>query len=116
MALDVFQPPMRPSPGTGHAPEVNLRKASFGDGYVQASPAGLNHIRCVISFRWDYLTLNEARTIEGFLIAQGGYVPFYYTLNGEATPRKWTCAEWSLTEGYPCRFTATFKEDFTTAS
>lgn len=31
MALATFNPPMRPSPGTGHAPEISLRRASFGD-------------------------------------------------------------------------------------
>lgn len=112
MTLPTFAPPMRPSAGTTHQPEVALRRASFGDAYVQASPAGLNHIRGVVTLRWDYLTLTEAREIEGFLAARGGCQPFRYTLNGETEPRRWVCESWSVTEGHPCRLTATFKESF----
>ena len=116
MPLATFVPPMRPSPGTGNTPEISLRRANFGDGYTQASPAGLNHIRRVVSLRWDYLTLAEANQIEAFLVQQGGYKPFYYTLNGEATARKWTCDTWSKTDGHPSKVSATFREDFTTAT
>lgn len=115
MPLTTFTPPMRPSAGTGNTPEVSLRRASFGDGYTQASPAGLNHVRRIVTLRWDYLSLAEARQIDTFLKARGGYEAFYYTLNGEAQPRKWTCAEWSITDGHPSRLTATFREDFTLA-
>lgn len=116
MPLATFNPPMRPSPGTSHAPTISLRKAAFGDGYTQASPAGLNHIRRVVNFRWDFLTLAEANEIEAFLIQHGGFRPFLYTLNGEATPRKWTCDTWSLTDNHPTQVTATFREDFSLGS
>lgn len=112
MPIPVFVPPMRPSAGTGIAPEVSLRRASFGDGYVQTSPSGLNHIRRTVTLRWEYLTLTEAQAIDTFLTDQGGYRPFAYTLNGEDQPRRWTCAEWSVTDGHPARLTATFREDF----
>lgn len=112
MTLPTFTPPMRPSAGTTHQPEVALRTASFGDGYTQSAPAGLNHIRDVVSFKWDFLSLAEAQEIEGFLAARGGCQPFLYTLNGEAEPRRWVCDTWSVTEGHPCRLTVTFKESF----
>lgn len=115
MPLTTFTPPMRPSAGTGIASEVSLRKAPFGDGYTQASPAGLNHVRLTVTLRWDYLSLAEAMAIDTFLKARGGYEPFYYRLNGETADRKWTCSEWSITDGMPARLTATFREDFTTA-
>jgi phage-related protein len=116
MALPTFNPPMRPSPGTGHSPEISLRRTPFGDGFVQASPTGLNHIRKVVSLRWDYLTLDEANEIEAFLIQQGGYRPFWYLLNGETVPRKWVCDTWTKTDNHPAQVTATFREDFTTAT
>lgn len=112
MPIPVFNPPMRPSPGTGHAPEVKLRTAAFGDGYTQSSPAGINHIRQVVTFRWDYLNLAEAKEIEAFFVARGGYQPFEYQLWGESEPRRWVCESWSITEGHPTRVTATFKESF----
>lgn len=112
MPIPVFTPPMRPSAGTGVAPEVSLRKAPFGNGYCQASPAGLNHIRRAVTLRWDFLTLAEAQAIDQFLTDRGGYQPFAYALNGESEPRRWTCSEWSVTDGHPSQVRAVFKEDF----
>ncbi|MCT4332632.1 phage tail protein [Paracoccus sp. YLB-12] len=112
MPLPTFNPPMRPSAGTGIAPEVSLRRASFGDGYTQASPSGLNHVRRIVRLEWSYLTLTEAQAIDTFLTARGGYQAFSYQLNGEAEPRRWTCSEWSVTDGHPSQVRAVFKEDF----
>lgn len=114
MPLNTFNPPMRPSAGTNITPEVNLRKAQFGDGYTQNSPNGLNHIRRVVTLRWDFLTLTQALQMQNFMVGQGGYIPFYYALNGEGSVRKWTCESWSVTDGHPAKFTATLKENFTT--
>lgn len=36
MALDVFTPPMRPSPGTGHTSEISLRKLQL-DGITDGA-------------------------------------------------------------------------------
>lgn len=116
MPLPIFTPPMRPSAGTGITPEVSLRKAPFGDGYGQASPAGLNHVRRIVTLRWDFLSLAEAREIDTFLTDRGGYQPFAYTLNGETEPRRWTCDTWSITDGHPSRITATIREDFSPVS
>lgn len=112
MPIPTFNPPMRPSPGTSRTPEVNLRRASFGDGYGQNSPAGLNHIRQVVALRWEFLTLAEAQEIEAFLVERGGYQPFLYALNGEAQARRWICESWSMTDGHPSTVSATFKEWF----
>lgn len=116
MPLQTFIPPMRPSPGTGRGVELALNKTPFGDGYTQASPRGLNSVRRVITLKWDFLSLDEARQIENFMIARGGYQPFYYTLNGEATPRKWTCETWTVTDDHPSKVSLTLKENFTTAT
>lgn len=116
MPLNTFNPPMRPSPGTSWTPEVSLRKTAFGDGYTQASPAGLNHVRRTVNLQWEYLTLAEAKAINDFFTGQGGYIPFYYRLNGETVDRKWTCESWSVTDGFPSKITATLKENFTTAT
>ncbi|RLL64288.1 phage tail protein [Paenirhodobacter hankyongi] len=113
MALNTFDPSPRPSPGTGIANKVSLRTADFGDGYTLSAPAGLNHIRKQITLKWDALTRDEAFALDTFFIGQGGNVPFYFVLNGETAPRKWTCAEWSMTDAAPCTFTATLVENFT---
>jgi phage-related protein len=115
MAFRVFYPPVPPSPGTADKPEVKLFKADFGDGYTQATPAGLNHIRRVLSLRWDMLIPDDCQTILDFLEDHAGCTPFYYAPSDEADPIKWTCEDWSdarLNNGLRS-LTATLKQSFT---
>lgn len=116
MPLPIFTPPMRPSPGTTTTPELSLRKSSFGDGYEQRSPAGLNHVRRTVNLEWPYLNLSEAKEIEAFLVARGGYEPFIYRLNGETVDRRWTCETWAVTDDHPSKVTAQFREWFGVAT
>ena len=97
MTLPTFLPPMTPSVGSSQKPDVNLRRADFGDGYSQAAPAGLNHIREVASLRWDVLTRAEKDQLVAFLKERGGYQSFTYQLPTEATARRWTCDDWRVT-------------------
>ena len=110
--LPTFIPPVAPSPGTGIANKIALNKTSFGDGYSQASPRGLNHVRREISLRWDALTLEQARQIENFLRERGGFRPFRWAVRGDASPSVWTCETWNRTDGAPASVTATFVEWF----
>ncbi len=114
MPLTTFNPPIAPSPGTRHAPKVNLLEAEFGDGYTQASPRGLNHIQRVATLRWDGLTEAQYNTIEDFFVTQGGYRPFWYQPRGFATALKWVCKEWDGSDNSPWRFTAKLEQHFTT--
>lgn len=111
MPIPTFTPEVRPSPGTNITPEISLNKASFGDGYTQSSPKGLNHIRRVVSLTWKGLTLDQAYALDVFFTGRGGYLPFLYTVRGD-TERKWTCAEWSMSDAAPFSFSATLKEEF----
>lgn len=111
MTLATFTPSPAPSPGTDTKPEIKLKVAEFGDGYTQESPDGLNHIRQVISLKWDVLTQAEADTLENFMIGKGGYTPFYYTRRGGSV-LKWTCKEWSRAHGSPNTFNCTLRESF----
>lgn len=113
MPISTFNPAVRPSPGTSSTNELSLNKTSFGDGYAQTSPRGLNHIRKSVTLRWDALTLDQAKDLETFFVGLGGVTPFYYTLRWESAARKWTCEEWAITDGSPFSFTATLKENFT---
>jgi phage-related protein len=94
MAIATFTPPRAPNVGTEDAPKVSLLKAEFGDGYTQATAAGINHIRRIISLEWEVLTPTQAKAMTDFFVAQGGYKPFWWTPSNEATPLKWTCEEW----------------------
>ena len=116
MPLPTFTPEVAPSPGTQRAPEIALNKSSFGDGYTQASPKGLNHIRQTLVLKWTVLTPAQMLALENFFVERGGYKPFYYAHSSDGVTRKWTCETWSASTGSPCTFTATLRQDFTTAT
>jgi phage-related protein len=111
MALATFAPPVDPSPGTDTSPEFKLKKAEFGDGYSQMTRDGLNHIRRVVSLRWDTLTQSQANNIENFILARGGDTPFLYALRGD-TARQWTCERISRTRGSPNTVSLELRESF----
>lgn len=94
MALETFLPCVPPQPGTRNKPEIKLLEAEFGDGYTQAAPDGLNHIRRTLSLSWEKLLPWQKDQIVGFLESQGGYKSFWYTPSNESVPVKWTCKDW----------------------
>lgn len=96
-------------------PEFKLKKADFGDGYSQVTRDGLNHIRRVVSLRWDVLTEAQADTIENWILGKGGDTPFLYALRGDAA-RQWTCERISRTRGSPNTVAIELREDFALAS
>lgn len=112
MALLTFAPPIAPSPGTNFNPKVSLNQADFGDGYTQASPRGINHIKETVDLRWNGLTEMEYVTIRSFFEDHGGYLPFWYQVRGRAAPMKWTCAEWSGSDSSPWTFQAKLVQNF----
>lgn len=118
MALPIFTPPVLPSAGLANEPKINLFKAEFGDGYTQASPAGLNHIRDTAELKFELLTSLQAAGLVAFLRERGGYKPFLWTLPDEATPKRWICAKWKHVRDEEGRstITATFEQDFGLAS
>lgn len=97
MSLPTFTPPVRPSPGTSHAPQVNIYEADFGDGYSQPTPKGINHIKQQVSLRWTALTTRQMEQIDAFFMRMGGTQPFYFDPFGTRQNLKWTCKEWSKT-------------------
>lgn len=114
MTLVTFSPSIAPSPGTSHKFKVNLFEAEFGDGYTQAMPRGLNHIRRTVSLRWDGLTEFQMAELISFFEGQGGYRPFWYQPRGFVAALKWTCREWSFSDSAPWRGEAELMECFTT--
>ena len=112
MPYATFTPPVAPSPGTTITPLVALNEASFGDGYSQASPKGINSLRRKVSLTWDALTFEQAKEIENFFIAQGGHLPFWWTVRGDAAATKWICKSWSRTDAAPASIRAELVEWF----
>lgn len=114
MPLVTFTPSIAPSPGTSHKPKITLNEAEFGDGYTQSSPKGLNHIRQIVSLRWDGLTETQIAELKSFFESRGGYRPFYFQPRGYATRLKWTCSDWSFSDSSPWTFSAELKQSFVT--
>ena len=54
-------------------------EATFGDGYSQRTPMGLNSKQPSISLVWSKLDVFDADTIEQFLEDNGAVTPFYYS-------------------------------------
>ena len=113
MALATFTPVIDPSPGTSVSQEIALNKASFGDGYTQAGPQGLNHVRQTVELRWDALTRAQMDALKSFFEGRQGYKPFYYQPPSFAGVLKWTCEKWTSVSGVPCTFQATLIQSFT---
>lgn len=112
MPFPTFVPTIAPSPGTSISTKVALNEATFGDGYAQASPKGINSMRRQVSYRWDALTATQATEIENFFRERGGFRPFWWTARRDVAPSKWTCRDWTVTDGAPWSITATFTEWF----
>lgn len=113
MALTTFAPPVAPSPGTSHAPQVRLWETEFGDGYSQPTPKGLNHIRKQVQLQWDVLTYDDMRLIVAFFEGKGGSTPFKFKPYGEPVALKWTCKEWTYAASAPWTVKATLVQSFT---
>ena len=112
MTLLTFTPSIAPSPNGASNPEISLSEADFGDGYTQSSPSGLNHIRQVVSLKWDGITLEQKHELDAFFEQHGGYIPFLYQPYGFTSAFRWTCKQWGSTTGTPIGFTATLRQDF----
>lgn len=116
MAVQTFEPPVGPSPGTTHKPTVNLWESDFGDGYSQPTPKGINHVRKAASLSWNVLTYDQMRAIVDFFERMGGNQPFYFRPFGETRALKWTCKDWShSTESGLWKVTAELVQSYTNA-
>lgn len=110
MALNTFNPPYAPSPGTKYAPEIKKKRAEFGDGYVLEMPDGSNPIKRKPKLTWDTLTEDEAQAIVDFFEAHVA-IPFYYALRDGVT-RKWLLTSFDRTFGTPNEVIAEFEQYF----
>lgn len=102
------------APGASAEVKARTRRASFGDGYIQRSGDGINIVRKVMSLSFGPMHPSDAATIEAFLVARGGFQPFFWQHPYESTPRKWICETWKRVNQYSLAdvVTAEFTEVF----
>lgn len=90
--MDTFTPPLNPSiNGTSISVAPRVLSTTFGDGYRQTSPDGLNTIVHTHQLAWSSIAKTDAQTIQAFLYAHVGSA-FYYTSPLDNVQRKW---DWS---------------------
>jgi phage-related protein len=82
----------------------------FGDGYVQRAGYGINADQGSYTPRWTNAYKAEADYIIGFLKGQKGYLPFYWTPNGESTQLCFVCKNYTYAwkSGKFCDISAEF--------
>lgn len=88
--VDTFSPSINPTTsGTSPTDTDRVRIASFGDGYSQRAPDGLNYQERTVSLNWPSLNVTQFTEINGFFDANGAGIAFNYTLPLESTAMKW---------------------------
>ncbi|MEJ2766982.1 phage tail protein [Photobacterium sp. MCCC 1A19761] len=91
--------------------EPRVQKLSFGDGYEQRSPNGINHQLQKFSYTFRYRH-EEITSIRQFLFERGGVEPFIIYPTDEPYPTKVICEKWSRRRisATDSELTATFEE------
>ena len=101
-----------PSVGSDMTSEARLITNTFGDGYEQTAPDGLNAVKRTWPCQWTSLSHGDADYLEAFFIRNVGK-PFTYAAPGQV-PLRWTCKSWK--RGYPAggysSFSATLTQRF----
>lgn len=64
-------------------------KASFGDGYSQRTPDGLNSVVDKWSIIYPHLTGSDITTLETFINSVGSWEYFNWKPLGESKTKKW---------------------------
>ena len=107
-------PAIAPDRNLSQTPSFAIDEVSFGDGYVQARPSGINSVKESYQVNWSLLTKQEYDTLYGFLKSRQGVTPFLWQPPWRTSPIKWRCKNLS---GNPARsavygsITATFEQD-----
>ena len=114
MAFETFSPPFPPAVPIPKQVTNRTLEASFGNGYRQSGPDGMNSQIFTIQLQWPALTVDEADEIEAFFAARGGYQAFLWTAPREFTPKKWVAKAWnrSYNDQEQDSITVTFEQVF----
>lgn len=104
-----------PSYGLVENPEFSVDTVSFGDGYEQRRPAGLNSNRRVWSVQWALLTTDQADMLYDFIMSRRGVYAFWWQIPETDEVVRVVCKE-APSKTYSdyrlYQLSATFREDF----
>lgn len=110
--MAVFIPPYAPSYGSADELDFRMLSNSFGDGYTQDIPDGLNNITETQNLQWNSISDTNADNIVAQIKSFNGTAFEWTTPSGET--KNFTCRKISRTRaGYrTCNLTLTFTENF----
>lgn len=103
-----------PSYGLANDPEFSVDTVSFGDGFEQSSPAGINSIRDQWSLTWNLLRREEFDELYSFLVSKRGSEPFQWSIPDDDRVVTVKCKDpkYTYTDFGLYQLTATFREVF----
>jgi phage-related protein len=103
-----------PSKNISKSTKTRTREISFGDGYSQRVPDGINNILREWKLTFENRGIDTANQIISFLESQNGSESFSWTPPGTNTSYRVVCMEWSETDTSHISKTisATFKQVF----
>jgi phage-related protein len=91
-----FAPPFAPLEPLENSLQPRFLSASFGDGYTQVTPDGLNAEQASLELTFQPLSVAQYYTMESFLEVNST-TGFYYALPIDGVTRIWVAAKWSAT-------------------
>lgn len=89
MAFDLFSPPDVPHLGSDFQLAQRALENSYGDGFGQSAPDGLNSLFWAGTLVWNAISATSYDYVRGFWLAKGVVTPFRWQKPGEAEPRQW---------------------------
>lgn len=69
---------INPDWGLSQSAKFRVRTVSFGDGYEQRAPDGLNATQRSWNLSWSSLDKGQADTLNDFILAKGGHTAFLW--------------------------------------
>lgn len=103
------------SPGSSVDETPRLRTASFGDGYEQRAPDGINNLVQKQQLQFNDVADEVAADMVAFLRAHKDGSTFDYVPLWETVASKWKCTSWKRTLGTligTSSISATFEQVF----
>ncbi|CAM3536609.1 Phage minor tail protein [Vibrio aerogenes CECT 7868] len=88
-------PDLCPDYNSGASISHDVVSVSFGDGYEQRMPKGINNTQLSYSLSWSGLTQSERDTLVDFLMKHGGVTPFYWT-PWDGQTQLWICEKYAV--------------------
>jgi len=104
----------QPDYGLAGQPAFAVDTVSFGDGYEQRRPSGLNSVRRSWRVEWTLLDYTQMDALRDFLLSKKGVEAFLWEVEGESV--QVVCKQApqdSHTNFSTYSLSATFTEDFT---